>query len=130
MKDEGGMRNAECGMEGGAERVQLGRLESNARLGRRERQSRGIDYVHDALQDCDDHSFMNIESFFQFLFKRGKLSRQFAFVAKQCAHFQKGADDKNRHLNSAPAVEDVGGHDRAMLGENIGQFATPAVART
>src|SRR5438874_700980 len=61
--------------------------------GRLRRQRRRINYVHHALQDRDNDSLMNIESLFQFLFKRGEFLSQLALVTEQSAHFQKGSDD-------------------------------------
>ena len=61
---------------------------------------------------------MNVESLFQFLFKRGEFLSQLALVAKERAHFEKGANHKNTHLHGSLAVQNIGCHNRAVLGEN------------
>ena len=57
-------------------------FESNARLRWRRWQSRRIDDIHHALQNCHDHGFVNIDAFFQFFLKRGKFLSQLAFVTE------------------------------------------------
>ena len=100
---------------------------SNAGLWRRRRQGRWVNYFHHTLQNRDDNGLMNVESFFQFLFQRGKFLSQVALVAEQRAHFEKRAYDENAHLNRPPALEHICSHDRTVLSEDIREiFAMPA----
>jgi hypothetical protein len=48
----------------------------------------GINDLHHSLQNRHDDGFMNIESVFQFFFKRSKFLCQLALVTEQCSHFQ------------------------------------------
>ena len=100
---------------------------------------------------------MNIEALFQFFFQCNKLPGQFALVAQERSHSQKRADNKHVdsrppdrspgfpngqcslsngvparciHLDGTRTVEDIGGHDGAVLGERVRPTTTTSMAET
>lgn len=55
-------------------------FKSDLRFVRHGRQAWRVDDVHDALKNSDDGGFVDVESLFEFLFQRGELFGQLAFV--------------------------------------------------
>lgn len=80
--------------------------------------ARRVNDIHDALKDGDDDGFVNVEPLFEFLFQRGELFRQFAFVPQQRAHFDESPNDEDAHLGSARALEDICRLEGAVLGKD------------
>jgi len=62
---------------------------------------------------------MDIEPGFEFLFQGGKFWRPVAGILEGGAHFDEGAYDEDAHLDSARAPQDIGGHNRAVLGKGV-----------
>ena len=50
-----------------------------------------------------------------------EFDRQFAMGAEQFAQLDEGADHVHTDLGSLRAFEKIGGHERAVFGEGVGQ---------
>lgn len=55
-------------------------------------------------------------------------SFEFGAADEGFTHFHERSYHKDTHVNGLRAVENVGSHDGAMLGEGMGQFSPPAMA--
>jgi hypothetical protein len=65
---------------------------------------------------------VDVEPAPEFRFERREFARQFARVGEQPAHLHECPHCEHTHLHGAWAVEHVGCHDRAMLGEGVRQI--------
>ena len=77
----------------------------------------GAGQVAERDDDVADVLIVAGEAFFEFF----QLVGQFAVGGEQLAEADKGADHEDAHLHGPGRVEDIGGHDRAVLGEGVGQ---------
>ena len=64
---------------------------------------------------------MDIQANLEFLLQQDQFSGEFPAVTESGAHFYKGPDHEDAHINSPRAVEDIGRHYGAVLGEGIGE---------
>jgi hypothetical protein len=97
-------------------------VETYFRRWRTRRLRRWIEDGHDSLQDFHNRGLVYIQPDFEFLFEQHEFSRKFAAVSKGRAHFDKCSNDENAHLNCLRAVQNIRCHNRAVLGEGIGEI--------
>ena len=94
MKDKE-LRNADCGL--------LELMKPDSPPGRFWLGGR-IQDLHDLAQDLHDCRLMHVQLRGELFLKRSEFPRELRRAAKCLAHFRKGSDNKNAHLNSPRAV--------------------------
>ena len=65
---------------------------------------RRIQDLHDLAQDLHDCRLMYVQSGGELFLKRSEFPRELRRAAKRLAHFRKGSDNKNAHLDGPCAV--------------------------
>ena len=58
----------------------------------------------------------------------GELLENFCIGEQAVAHFDKGADDIDAHGDGLIRVQDAGGHEGSVLGENAREISPPSAA--
>jgi hypothetical protein len=77
--------------------------------------------LSDGREDGGDGFIVSGELFVEPCFELREAAGQFLVGAEQLAQLHEGAHHVDAHLDGARAVEDRGGHDRAVLGEGVRQ---------
>src|SRR5207237_4346505 len=94
----------------------------DVRLWRLGRWWRRIEDLHDLAQDLHDCRLMHVQSGGELFLQGSEFPCELGSAAKGLAHFRKSTNNKNAHLNSACAVQNVGSHQRAVFGESVRQI--------
>ncbi len=72
------------------------------------------EHVAQGADNIRDHSIVA----FQFLLKLCELGGKFAMGREHLAETNKGAHNKKAHFNGTGRMENLGGHERSVLGKN------------
>jgi len=71
------------------------------------------------LKKINDRRFVHVKPNRKLFLKGGELFGQSGCAKKRFTHFKKCANYKDGHFDSAPALEDVGCHNRSVFREGI-----------
>ena len=90
------------------------------------RRGRWIENLHNALEDIHDGGFMNVKTGLEFSLQQDEFAGQLPAISESRAHLDEGTHHKHAHSNGPRAIQDIGGHNSAMLSKsarkNGGEF--------